>query len=133
MLSIMSSYGSIRGESLTEKEVFIGSIVGRSGAGSKWQRERSDFMKSQFNAEIRDLKAWMEKETADDDDGYLCLAAACVYVAVKKPSNITHSNTKPSTPLRSFGWFAAALCVPQLVGETYDVGFRHAAEGTIPY
>lgn len=126
----MSSYGSIRGESLTEKEVFIGAIVGRSGAGSKWQRERSDFMKSQFNAELRDLKAWMENETADEDDGYLCLAAACVYVAVNRPSKVTHGRL--STPLRSFGWFAAALCVPQLVGETYDVGFRHAAEGTIP-
>lgn len=130
MLNIMSSYGSTRSEYLTEKEVFIGSIVGRSGAGSKRRREQSDFMKSQFNAEIRDLKAWMEDQTAEDEDedGYLCLAVACLCVAVNKPSNGYVASTKLTTRLRSFGWFAAALCVPQLVGETYDVGFRHAAE-----
>jgi len=52
-------------------------------------------------------------QVEDRHDGYLCLAAACLYLAAKKPSNVTTG--KLGTSLKSFGWFAAALCVPELV------------------
>ncbi|KIW30891.1 uncharacterized protein PV07_02583 [Cladophialophora immunda] len=111
LLEIMSLYAVRRTEQLTEKEVFIGMILGRSGAGNKHQREQSDYMKSQFNHELREIKSRMRSLTEDDDDsGFVCLAAACLDVAVREPSNF---NVK----LSSFGWFAAGLCVPDIVQE----------------
>lgn len=109
----MSDYAIGRTDFLTEKEVFIGTIMGRSGAGSKLQRERSDDMKSRFNRDLRDIKAWMEAETFQDEDEFLCLATACLYVAVHQEPNV--STGKLGYQLRSFGWVAAALCVPTLV------------------
>ncbi|KAK5072515.1 hypothetical protein LTR51_005153 [Lithohypha guttulata] len=118
VLHIMSTYATSRTDYLTEKEVFIGSIIGRSGAGNKWQREQSEYMKVQFKAELRDLRAWMKDETSDTEDGFLCLAAACVYVAVREPPNV--STGKLEVVLKSFGWYAAGLCVPQLVDESNE-------------
>ncbi|KAK7906218.1 hypothetical protein LTR67_000944 [Exophiala xenobiotica] len=97
MLEMMSLYAVHRTEQLTEKEVFIGTIMGRSGAGSKHQREQSDYMKTQFNGELRQIKSWMENQTADDeDDGFESLAAACPDVAVQETSSF-------NVDLRSFG------------------------------
>ncbi|OAP64177.1 hypothetical protein AYL99_00149 [Fonsecaea erecta] len=111
LIEIMSLYAVRRTEQLTEKEVFIGTILGRSGAGSKRQREQSDYMKSQFNYELDEIKSRMEHLTMEDGDhGFLCLAAACLDVAVREPSN-------HDVQLSSFGWFAAGLCVPDIVKE----------------
>lgn len=112
MLEIMSLYAVRRTEHLTEKEVFIGTIMGRSGAGSKHQREQSDYMKVQFNRELQDIKSWMHYHTAGDDDGdgFVSLAAACLYVAV-------HEKGRFQVDLSSFGWFAAGLCVPEIAKE----------------
>ncbi|KAJ9497555.1 hypothetical protein H2202_006979 [Exophiala xenobiotica] len=118
MLEMMSLYAVHRTEHLTEKEVFIGTIMGRSGAGSKHQREQSDYMKTQFNGELRQIKTWMADQTADNEEhGFESLAAACLDVAVQEPSNF-------NVDLRSFGWFAAGLCVPEIVkrreGSAYE-------------
>lgn len=109
MLEIMSLYAVRRTERLTEKEVFIGTIMGRSGAGSKYQREQSDYMRARFNRDLRDIKSWMKHYTAaGDGDEFMSLAASCLDVAVKETSKF-HVN------LRSFGWFAAGLCVPEIM------------------
>lgn len=107
MLEIMSRYTVHRNDLLTEKEVFTGRILGRSGAGSRYQREQSDYMRSRFSWELRDLKSWMEKQTAGDEDKFLYLAAACLRHAVTQKSSIDEQ-------LSSFGWIAAAMCVPAL-------------------
>lgn len=111
----MAQYAVARTDYLTEKEVFVGTIVGRSGAGNKFQREQSDYMKARFNRDLRDIHSWMENhwQVEDTPDGFLCLAAACLYLAATKPSNVVTG--KLGTSLKSFGWFAAALCVPELV------------------
>ena len=114
---IMSQYAYGRTDQLTEKEVWIGSIMGRSGAGSRLQREQSDFMKSRFNRELCDIVSWMEDKTSDADRGFTCLAVACLYVAVRKPSTI--ATQKLSAPTQSFAWFAAGLCLPELIEENY--------------
>lgn len=107
MLEWMSTYAARRKERLTEKEVFIGTILGRSGAGSQFQRERSEYMKKGFNLRLRDTKSWMEGQTEDDEQGFLHLSVACLSHAVWATSNVDQN-------LRSFGWFAAGLCVPKL-------------------
>ncbi|OAG38067.1 hypothetical protein AYO21_07657 [Fonsecaea monophora] len=115
LTDIMSSYAVRRTEQLTEKEVFIGKILGRSGAATKRQREQSDYMKLQFNHELRQIKSRMEVLTMDDgDSGFVCLAAACLDLAV-------HETANRNIKLRSFGWFAAGLCVPEIVKETESV------------
>jgi hypothetical protein len=111
MLEIMHGYAVRRTDKLTEREVFIGTILGRSGARSKKQREQSDYMKTRFNGDLRGIKYWMEQQADEegDEDGYgfLSLAAACLYVAVKEESIIDNT-------LQSFGWFAAGMCVPDI-------------------
>ena len=110
MLDIMSLYAIRRTEYLTEKEVFIGKIMGRSGARNRYQRERSDYMKNRFNRDLQDLKSWMKTRTTDDDDGFLSLASACLYIAVKEQSSY-------DVKLSSFGWFAAGICVREIMKE----------------
>lgn len=111
LLEIMSRYTVHRNDWLTEKEVFTGTILGRSGAGSRYQREQSDYMRSRFNWELRDLKSWMERQTHGDEEDFVYLAAACLHHAVNKKSNIDEK-------LSSFGWIAAAMCVPALFERT---------------
>ncbi|KAL9621361.1 MAG: hypothetical protein Q9160_004252 [Pyrenula sp. 1 TL-2023] len=111
MLEIMALYATNRTTQLTEKEVFIGNIMGMSGSGSRYQREQSDYMKSRFDRDLRDIKQWMEEQTEAEADGFLCLAAACLRLFVKQTSNV-------GVRLASFGWFAAGLCVPQLFSES---------------
>lgn len=113
MLEFMSQYSIHRSDPLTEKEVFTGTILGRSGSGSRLQREQSERMKNCFNWELRDTKIWMEDHT-DDEDGYLCLAVACLAVAVGRKSRVDES-------LASFGWFAAGICVPMVLGQQDDM------------
>lgn len=112
MLDVMSQYAVGRTEYLTEKEVFIGTILGRSGAASKYQRDQSELLNARFNRDIRDLRSWMETQ-AENNGGFLALATACLYVATTRTSNMVGGMVEGD--LKSFGWFAAALCVPALV------------------
>ncbi|KAK5940399.1 hypothetical protein PMZ80_007819 [Knufia obscura] len=118
----MTQYAVARTGYVTEKEIFIRSIIGRSGAGSKLQREQSDYMKARFNRDLRDIKSWMENHALVEGTpgGFLRLAAACLRLAAKVPSNV--STGRLGTSLKSFGWFAAGLCVPELVKERSDSG-----------
>lgn len=123
VLEIMSVYAVGRTEQLTEKEVLIGSILGRSGTLSKHQREQSDYMKRHFNSELRNLRGYMERQVDDDLYEFVSLAAACLDVAVNGGSKTSNVN------LRSFGWFVAGLCVPEIVkeqdGSVYDLDTRY--------
>lgn len=109
MLDYMSRYTVHRNDPLTEKEVFTGVILGRSGKASRYQQEQSEHMKSCFNWELRDLKSWMQKQANGDEDNFVCLAAACLDHAVNHQSEVDGK-------LNSFGWVVAAMCVPALVG-----------------
>ena len=118
IMEIMSLYAVRRTEHLTEKEVYIGTIMGRSGAGSKHQREQSDYMKTRFNRDLRDIQSWMDYHTASDgSDGFVSLAAACLDVAVQETSRFRMR-------LSSFGWFAAGLCVPEIIKEREGIVFN---------
>ena len=110
LLSFMSLYAIRRTEVLTEKEAFLGTIMGRSGSTSKSQRQWSDEMKTRFNRELRDIKLWMQERILEDEEDIVNMAAACLYVAVKEKSEAAVQND-----LKSFGWFAAGMCVPDLV------------------
>lgn len=131
MLDIMTQYASVGVELLSEKEVWIGKIVGRSGAGSRFQREQSDFMKTRFNRGLRDIKDWMGDKMADIDEGFLCLAAACLHVAVTHTSDISAS--KLDAPLKSFGWFAAGMCLPELINQQFEEGSVEGNAGVSPF
>lgn len=113
----MAQYAVARTDYVTEKEVFIGTIIGKSGAGSKFQREQSDYMKARFNRDLREIQSWMEnhEQVEGVSHGFLRLAAACLYHAATMPSNVPTGRL--GTSLKSFGWFSAALCVPELVND----------------
>lgn len=115
MIDIMSQYAPARTNHLTEKEVFIGTIIGKAGANNRVRREQSDLLKARFNRDVRNDQAWMREIVKRDDFELLALAVACLHIAVKKPSGKTGGKHGPV--LQSFGWFAASMCVPELLGE----------------
>ena len=102
----MIQYFTHRAHNLTEKEVFLGTIIGRSGAATKRQRERSLVMKERFNREVRETIAWIRS-----DENVLERSVACLYVGqdIKK-----ESRGKVELELRSFGWVSAAVCMEEV-------------------
>ena len=119
MLEIMSQYAVARTDYLTEKEVFTGEILGRSGSANKLQREQSDLIRARFNRDLRDIKSWMEEKVKNDPFDMFALAVACLDVAVNRPSKTTAGPR--GDPIRSFGWFAAGMCMPELVRDACKV------------
>jgi hypothetical protein len=106
----MSYYAISRTDSLTEKEVFIGTIMGRQGKASKKQKEWSEDMKTRFAWELRDIKGWMRERMLEDEEDITNLAIACLHVAVHEKSDLAEKEG-----LKSFGWFVAGLCMPEII------------------
>ncbi|KPI41804.1 putative RNA-dependent RNA polymerase 1 [Cyphellophora attinorum] len=106
----MSYYAIRRTDALTEKEVFIGTIMGRQGSMSKKQREWSEDMKARFGWELRDIKGWMQERVLEDEEDITNMAVACLHVAVHEQSELAKKEE-----LKSFGWFAAGLCMPEII------------------
>lgn len=115
MQGIMSQYAPKAVHMLSEKEVWIGKIVGRADASSKNIREKAMFMKEQFDSMLREIDGWMDDVAEHDDDKLICLYVACLHVAVREASETPSGRL--DTPLKGFGWFAAAMCLPKLIRE----------------
>lgn len=128
LVEIMSQFGGNWASHLTEKEVFIGTIIGRSGAGSRRQREQSEVMRDRYRREVREVIAWMRgkgDEARDDDDPALPLATACLYLGMNTEKEKWGGLGGREVRLRSFGWIAAGVCVREVfarVGEVSEIG-----------
>lgn len=108
----MFQYSTHRAHHLTEKEVFIGSIIGRNGRATKRERESALVMKERFDREVRETINWMRA-----DENALERSVACLHLGkdIKKESRGTFE-----LELRSFGWIAAAVCLDEV--EKYQIG-----------
>ena len=109
----MFQYSSHRTQHLSEKEVFLGTIIGKGGAGTKRQREQSLVMKQRFNREVQDTIAWIR----GDDGRALERATACLYLGQAVTSNRRGGY---ELELRSFGWISAGVCLEER--ERYQLG-----------
>jgi len=106
LVDSMFRYSTHRAQHLTEKEVFLGFILGRSGAATKRQREMSLVMKERFDREVRETISWMRGDT-----DALERSIACLHLGkeIKR-----QSRGRVELELRSFGWIAAAVCMEEL-------------------
>jgi hypothetical protein len=91
---------------LTEKEVFLGTIIAKRGAGTKRQRDLAVVMKERFNREVREVNAWIH--TGDDA---LERAMACLFVGKDARKDATH---RVNVDMVSFGWIVAATCLQEV-------------------
>ncbi|KAL9024821.1 MAG: hypothetical protein Q9180_007798 [Flavoplaca navasiana] len=114
---IILQYSTNPPEYLEEIEVFIGSIICRTGQRSKRQKEFTTGMKEKYDREARAYMAAMracdEIQDVDSDQWKgLRLSMACLDVYIKRPnSNIGRLHAGRTD---SFGWIAAAAVLREL-------------------
>ena len=120
LLDIMYEYGPRPNFPLSEVEVFIGNILGKTGALPTHQRELCISMKDRFADILSFTVKWIRREECDHEDAesrperaapeyILGLSMACLWVALNEGSKIWESGKNRRSKLRSFGYVAAAV------------------------
>ena len=110
----MFHYSTHRAHHLTEKEVFLGTIIGRKGAASKRQREQAMVMKERFDREVRETIGWIR-----GDENALERSLACLYLGREIKTEL---RGRFELKLHSFGWIAAVLCLEEM--DKYQSGIE---------
>lgn len=120
----MYEYGPRPSLPLSEVEVFIGDILGKTGALTTRQRDLCISMKERFEDVLSYTVKWIKGEedyheyaelNADraTSDHVLALSMACLWVALNKKAKVWQSGKKRKSQLRSFGYVAAAVCLAE--------------------
>lgn len=90
---------------VTELEVFIGNILGKTGAATKPQREKSKTMKDQFEEHSVFIADWILKHGPGGHENALARCMACVATSLEDfPPFPKHGH------IHSFKYAAAGLC-----------------------
>lgn len=109
----MKEYTEHPSRPLTELEVFVGNVLGKTGAQSKRQRELSTSLKEHFD----DNAAWIVNCILKNDDGTpsdeaLERSMACLEVSLEEPEQ--RRGWKGREQLISFKYVAAAICLKEV-------------------
>ncbi|KAF2758120.1 RdRP-domain-containing protein [Pseudovirgaria hyperparasitica] len=112
MADTMAQYTTYPSHPLTEREVFSGTIIGKSTGGqSKQTRELATAMKQQYERDVKYTREWiMRSEDSEEGDTTEALprAMACFEVGLEKdPEWQTHK-------VESFKYVAAEVCLSEL-------------------
>jgi hypothetical protein len=121
----MFEYGPHPRFPLSEIEVFIGNILGKTGALTTRQRELCISMKERFEDILSFTVKWIKGEEYDQEDAesragraapehVLGLSMACLWVALNEGVRIWQSGKNRTSKLRSFGYVAAAVCLTEV-------------------
>ncbi|KIX09610.1 uncharacterized protein Z518_00690 [Rhinocladiella mackenziei CBS 650.93] len=108
--NIAYEYSNQPSPPLTEREVFIGNILGRTGAQAKKQHEWSVKMKERFNDELNYIVNRIVKDGPNKAQESLERSMACLQVALEKDLG----GSKRRENLVSFGYVAAAICLKEM-------------------
>jgi hypothetical protein len=93
---------------LSEVEVFMGDILGKTGALTSRQRELCISMKERFSDVLSFTVKWIRDA---DPEHVLGVSAACLWVALNDKSKVWEDvKNRKMEGLRSFGYVAAAVC-----------------------
>jgi len=116
----MKEYNEHPSRPLTELEVFVGNVLGRTGAQSKRQRELSTSLKEHFD----DGVAWIVNCILKDGNGEwsdesLERSMACLAVSLEEPKQ--PRGWKGKEQLVSFKYVAAAICLREVERKIPDV------------
>jgi hypothetical protein len=124
LLNIMTSYSSHPHRTLSELEVFAGTILGKTGAQTIRQRRLCISMRERFKEHLASTVKCMtrrqgqEQELCNDKianttDVGLCIA--CVFVSLKERGSAVEYGYGRRPKLRSFARVAAAICLKEVM------------------
>ncbi|KAL8671050.1 MAG: hypothetical protein Q9168_004443 [Polycauliona sp. 1 TL-2023] len=126
---IILQYSTNPPEYLEEIEVFMGSIIRRSGYRSTRQKEYTTGMKEKYDREAQVYMTAMGDidlagEQMGDENNWegLCRSMACLYVGLEQPK--ASKGRLDGSRKDTFGWIAAAVTLRELENfqEERDVG-----------
>jgi hypothetical protein len=105
----MTEYSEHPVRPLTEIEVFIGNILGKTGAQSRHQRELSTSMKDKFEEEALFIVNCIIKDGGDWAEDSLERSMACLAVSLEQTKTY-----RKREQLLSFKYVAAAICLREV-------------------
>jgi hypothetical protein len=105
----MTEYSEHPVRPLTELEVFVGNILGKTGAQSRHQRELSTNMKDKFEEEALFIVNCIIKDGGDWAEDSLERSMACLAVSLEQPKAY-----RKREQLLSFKYVAAAICLREV-------------------
>lgn len=108
-MSIMVEYGQHPSRPLSELEVFVGDILGKTGVQNRHQREQSKTMKERFEEDTTFIVNCILKDGDESSDEALARSIACLAVSLTGSSSI-----KRRENLCSFRYVAAAVCLKEV-------------------
>jgi len=126
----MLEYGPRPQVPRSEVEVFVGNILGSTGAFTRRQRELSMSMKEHFEDDLSFIVKYILSSTSHSNDGeegephagrstesnkkILALSMACLWVGLNESAKVWQSGKRCRVELRSFAYVAAALCLKEV-------------------
>jgi len=105
----MAEYAPNQRYPLSELEVFIGQIIGKTADQGKRHRELSITLKERFDESVASVVDLMIRDDGEIAQDSLERAMACLHVALG-PGVLTKYNQ----PLLSFKYIAAAVCLKEV-------------------
>ena len=109
ILNIMSEYSEHPRRPLSETEVFVGNILGKTGAQSKQQRDLSTTMKERFNEDVASVINTIIKDGTDPSLEALERSVACFEVSFE-----IGRRRRVDGELVSFRYVASAVCLREI-------------------
>ncbi|ERF76596.1 hypothetical protein EPUS_05869 [Endocarpon pusillum Z07020] len=110
LLNIASEYSSQPSRPLSELEVFVGNILGKTGAQSKKQHELSISMKERFNDDLGYIVNCIAKDGNERSEESLARSIACFEVGLEAEKK----GLRAGGEFVSFKYVAAAVCMREV-------------------
>ncbi|KAI9801541.1 MAG: hypothetical protein M1825_003220 [Sarcosagium campestre] len=113
LIETMTQFSTHATKPISEVEVYVGNIVGKTGAGSRQQREKSKSMRETYDMDVIFtinciIKGEDQGEEAVAEEA-LARSIACLAVGMEQ----TQSRARVGM-LRSFSYIAAAVCLKEI-------------------
>lgn len=112
LLDTIYQYSTHPAQLISEMEVFVGTLLGKSGGGrTRRLREMSTDMREKFERDVAFTVRCITKGSQEEDnDEALERSIACLAVAVEEPGIVWERARK----LESFRYIAAAVCLGEV-------------------
>jgi hypothetical protein len=110
ILDIATEYGAQPSRPLSELEVIIGNILGRTGAQSRKEHELSVSMRDRFSEDLAYIVNCILKDGREKSAESLAQSIACFEVSLEPVTTALRSGVG----LVSFRYVAAAVCLKEV-------------------
>lgn len=110
----MTDYSDHPRRPLTELEVVVGNILGKTGILNRRQRDLSASMKEQYNSLASSIVRWILHEEDEISDEALERSIACLQVSLERRRSREVKGLRGNEGIVSFKHVAAAVCLREL-------------------